>query len=171
MPAILGYGGRFKLWDRPAVYPQVDLINKTPEGPVFDLDVQTEDGGASYLRVDHVEEMAEMLGWMSPEQVAELRAENEMLKNQVLNLPNAIEELKDGIDSRVADFYDSLNYRPSFPVDNTEEHDENDGQSDSGDGKPDSDSLESFGLSSIERPDGIPSDSSNGTKGKPKSST
>lgn len=163
MPAILNYDGRFKLWDRPAVYPQVDLVNGAPEGPVFDLDVNREDGGAQYLRVDHVEEMARALGWKSPEEVSSIVEENDKLKNQINNLPNAIEELKDGIDRRIAEFYGNLDYRPDLPVGLAEANESDDESSDgdsSGTGK---DPLESFGLGSLGGPDDIPSNSGNGT--------
>lgn len=168
MSAILNYAGRFKLWDRPAVYPQVDLVNGAPEGPVFDLDVNTEDGGATYLRKDHVEEMARTLGWMSPEEVADLKEYNEKLENQILNLPTATEELKDAIDNCVSDFYTRLDYRPSLSVDDTKDNGSDDESSDGDSAKSESDPLESFGLSSLERSNDVPSDSSNGTA-EPKS--
>lgn len=165
MPAIINYAGRFKVWDRPAVYPQVDLVNGAPEGPVFDLDVNREDGGATYLRVDHVEEMARTLGWMSPEEVASLKEENEKLENRILNLPNALEELKDAIDSSVTDFYTRLDYRPSLSVEDGHSDDEkSDGDSDNS--KPDS--FESFGLGSIEGRTELSGDSGNGATGKSK---
>lgn len=168
MSAILNYAGRFKLWDRPAVYPQVDLVNGAPEGPVFDLDVNTEDGGATYLRQDHVEEMARTLGWMSPEEVADLKEYNEKLENQILNLPNSIEELKDAIDNCVSDFYTRLDYRPSFPVDNAEVNGSDDESADGDSSDAESDNLESFGLGGLERPDDIPVDTGNGKSGKSK---
>ena len=149
MSAIINYDGRFKIWDRPAVYPQVDLVNGAPEGPVFDLDVNREDGGATYLRIDHVEEMARTLGWMSPEEVLELREENEKLQNRIMNLPTAIEELKDAIDGNVSDFYTRLDYRPHLPVDDAEDDDSHNEGSDDNSGNSESDSLKSFGLGSI----------------------
>lgn len=166
MPAITNYAGRFKLWDRPAVYPQVDLVNGAPEGPVFDLDVNTESGGATYLRQDHVEEMARTLGWMSPEEVQTLKDENDKLQNQILNLPNAIEELKDAIDSRVSDFYTRLDYRPHLSVDDTEDDDSNNEGTDGDSFNAESDDLESFGLSSLERPNDVSGNSGNGKSGK-----
>lgn len=162
MPAILIYGGRFKLWDRPAVYPQVDLVNGAPEGPVFDLDVNREDGGAQYLRADHVEDMATMLGWKSPEEVASIIEENDKLKNQINNLPNATEELKDGIDNLVRDFYNRLDYRPVLDVVIPEKSGEDDDKSESGSSKSESDSLESFGLGGSKGPDELSGDSGDG---------
>ena len=173
MPAIIDYSGRFKVWDRPAVYPQVDLVNGAPEGPVFDLDVNREDGGATYLRVDHVEEMARTLGWISPEDAQILIAENETLKNQIFNLPNAIEELKDGIDDRVRDFFDRLDYRPRLDMDSDESSDEStrsggEIESDSGisGDTSESDNLESFGLGISEGPNELSGNSVNGKSRK-----
>lgn len=166
MSAILNYGGRFKLWDRPAVYPQVDLVNGAPEGPVFDLDVNTEDGGATYLRVDHVEEMARTLGWLSPEEVIKLKEENEALQNRVYNLPNAIEELKDAIDSNVSDFYNRLDYRPHLSVGDAKDDDSDNEGTDGDSSKAERDDLEIFGLGGIEGPNELSGNSGNGKSGK-----
>lgn len=162
MPAILDYSGRFKVWDRPAVYPQVDLINGAPEGPVFDLDINSEDGGAVYLRVDHVEEMARIIGWKSPEEVAALLAENDALKNRIDNLPNTIEELKNGIDSCVRDFYSGLDRSPDLSVDDSEDKSEDAGITDTGSSDTIFDDIEGFGLDSFERPNELSGDSGNG---------
>lgn len=164
--SILIYGGRFKLWDRPAVYPQVDLVNRTPEGPVFDLNVQDADGGAQYLRVDHVEEMAFMLGWKSPEDVEQILAENAKLKNQINNLPNAIEELKDGIEARIRQFYSDLDESDGIVPDDSEDtgSDAKDAvESDSG---TESDDLEELGFGLFERPNDVSGDSGNGKSNK-----
>lgn len=167
-PSILLYGGRFKLWDRPAVYPQVDLVNRAPEGPVFDLGVTTEDDGGVYLRAEHVEEMAGMLGWKSPEEVEALVAENDSLKNQINNMPNATEELKDGIDNCIRDFYERLDYRPAVEFEVAEAVSGDSEESESGSSEPDPDSLESFGLGSSEGPNELSGHSGNGKSGKSK---
>lgn len=129
-PVILDSRSRFKVWDRPATYPLVDLIDGTAEGPLFDLGIELEArDGAAYVKVIHIEEMARVLGWKSPEEVAEILEENENLKNRVDNLPQEVERLKDGIDRVVSDFYDRLDSRPSFPVDASKESDEDSRQS------------------------------------------
>lgn len=129
-PVILDSRSRFKVWDRPATYPLVDLIDGTAEGPLFDLGIELEArDGAAYVKVIHIEEMARVLGWKSPEEVAEILEENENLKNRVDNLPQEVERLKDGIDRVVSDFYDRLDSRPSFPVDASKESDEGSRQS------------------------------------------
>lgn len=136
-PVILDSKSRFKIWNRPATYPLADLIDRTADGPVFDLDIELEaQDGAAYVKVIHVEEMARVLGWKSPEEVAEILEENANLKNRVDNLPQEVERLKDGIDRAVNDFYDRLDSRPSFPVDASKESDE-----DSGSASGDSNSI------------------------------
>lgn len=120
-PSILNSESRFKIWDRPATYPLADLIDRTAEGPVFDLDIELEaQDGAAYVKVIHVEEMARVLGWKSPEEVAEIVAENEKLKSRIDNVPQEVERLKDGINSVVNNFYDRLDSGAGFPVEASE---------------------------------------------------
>lgn len=160
MAQILNSKSRFKIWDRPATFPLADLIDRTAEGPVFDLDIELEgQDGAAYIKVRHVEEMARVLGWISPEDAAQLVAVNEALKNRVDNLPQEIERLKDGIDNCVGNFYDRLDSRPSFPVENPSGSNEADGKSESSSGISAEELGQGFGIDSERRSNDVPANS------------
>lgn len=100
---------RFLLWDSPVAYPHYDLILRDTTGPVFDLGVDLDDyNGSVFLKADHVIEMARDLGMATTDEVQELLKEIQDLKNQIEILPVAQEELKDGLDSLVSNFYNHL---------------------------------------------------------------
>lgn len=91
-------GGRFPLVEKPLAYPFKDIVNGTPEGPLFDLSVDVNNfDGVVYVKVEHIEEMAHMLGMITEaeanalnERIAELEAENEKLPDEVEELVNGI---------------------------------------------------------------------------------
>lgn len=100
---------RFLIWDKPNAYPKYDLILRSSDGPVFDLGVILEDySGSVYLRPEHVIEMGRTLGMATKEEVQALRQSIENLNSQIDELPNAQEELKNGINDAVGRFYSSL---------------------------------------------------------------
>lgn len=109
---------RFLLWDEPNAYPQYDIINRDTAGPVFDLGVDLDDyNGSIYLRAEHIIEMARDLGMATTEEVQELLAINRKLEDQINVLPKAQEELKNGLDSLVSNFYNHLhNGEPAVPL-------------------------------------------------------
>lgn len=95
---ILDNSSRFLLVDKPLTFPFFDIVNQTPEGPLFDLGVDLEYfNGVVYVKVEHIEEMARVLGMLSKddatvlnERIKELEAENEKLPNEVEELVNGI---------------------------------------------------------------------------------
>lgn len=100
---------RFLLWERPEAYPFYDVINRSSEGPVFDLSVELDSyDGSLYLKAEHVIEMARSLGMATIDEVEKLLAENLTLKEQINRLPEAQEELKSGINGAVHRFYNDL---------------------------------------------------------------
>ena len=109
---------RFLLWDQPHAYPQYDIINRDTAGPVFDLGVDLDDyNGSIYIRSEHIIEMARDLGMATTDEVEALKATIKSLRDQIEVLPMAQEELKDGIDSLVRNFYSHLhNGESALPV-------------------------------------------------------
>lgn len=98
---------RFILLEKPLVHPQVDIVNRAPEGPVFDLSVDLNGyDGPVYLRVDHVEEMARQLGYVHPDVVNELLDTIKVQQSKLAMLPDPVElaELKNGIDRYIGAF-------------------------------------------------------------------
>lgn len=94
---------RFFLREKPDVYPGLDLINNTPDGPVIDLGVDLDSKlGVAYLRVTDVEEMARVLGYITREDAEALRNRIVELEAQVNRAPDLVEgfmhELRDTVD-------------------------------------------------------------------------
>lgn len=101
--------GRFTLLEKPNAYPFADLVNNTPEGPVFDLGIDLEmRDGVVYIKAEHVQEMAEQLGMLSEEEADALRNENASLKAIADTIPEKIERFKNGIDALVRSYHDDL---------------------------------------------------------------
>lgn len=100
---------RFLLWDQPVAYPFYDVINRSSEGPVFDLSVELNSyDGSLYLKAEHVIEMARHLGMATVDEVEVLIRENTSLREQIDRLPDAQRVLQDGINSAVHRFYSDL---------------------------------------------------------------
>ena len=101
---------RFLVWPKPLSYPFYDLVNRdTDPGPVFDLAVELSDySGSVYLRVDTVIEMARVLGMATTAEVSVLKAHIDSLESQIGKLPQAQEELKNGLASLVSKFHTDL---------------------------------------------------------------
>lgn len=107
---------RFLIVDKCHAYPYFDLHNQDPAGPVFDLGVDMDSyDGSVYLRPEYVIDMARTLGMATVEEVAEMRARIASLESQVNKLPSAQEELKNGIDNLIGEFYTRLNSVDSEP--------------------------------------------------------
>lgn len=101
---ILNAEGRFKLLSKPMAFPFHDVINKTPEGPVFDLvDVEGFDG-VVYITADHVVEMAKILGMKTEDDVQELHDRINELEAEKDRLPEGVDELVTGINELVATY-------------------------------------------------------------------
>lgn len=99
---IINAEGRFKLLEKPLAHPFVDVINQTPDGPVFDLGVDLEFfNGVLYITADHVEEMARMIGMVHGEEIEALREENKRLEEEKTRLPEGVDELVNGINELV----------------------------------------------------------------------
>lgn len=101
---------RYLVWPKPLSYPFYDLINRdTTPGPVFDLNVELSDyNGSVYLSVNSVIEMARVLGMATTDEVAALNARIAELESQIGKLPQAQEELKNGLASLVSKFHTDL---------------------------------------------------------------
>jgi hypothetical protein len=101
---------RYQLLEKPMAYPGTDIIHRTPDGPVFDLGVESEVPGTNgafgnaYLQVADVLEMAHVLGMATHDEVAAKDKRIAELEAQLLKLPNETETLKDGLDDLVRDF-------------------------------------------------------------------
>ncbi len=110
---------RFLVWPKPLSYPFYDLLNRdTDPGPVFDLAVELNDyTGSVYLSVNSVIEMARVLGMATTAEVSVLNAHIADLERQIGKLPQAQEELKNGLASLVGKFHsDLLNDDPIVSV-------------------------------------------------------
>lgn len=101
---------RFLVWPKPLSYPFYDLLNRdTNPGPVFDLAVELNDyTGSVYLSVNSVIEMARVLGMATTDEVSALNAHIASLESQISKLPQAQEELKNGLASLVGKFHRDL---------------------------------------------------------------
>lgn len=101
--------GRFNLHDKPLAFPFTDIVNRTPEGPVFDLGVVVElYSGVVYIKAEHIQVMAERLGMITADKAAELIAENAKLQEAATKLPDKIGRFTDGIDTLVRDYHAGL---------------------------------------------------------------
>lgn len=110
--------GRFQLHEKPINLPGLDIINKSPDGPVFDLSVDTDNlpWGTAYIRAEHVMDMAKSLGMKSLEDWNALVKENIALREQVEALPNAVRKLSNGLDSLLSDFNSGLSEPTNVPL-------------------------------------------------------
>lgn len=178
---IIDNSSRFLLVETPLAYPNKDIILGAPEGPVFDLSVDLDDQfGVGYLRVEHVKEMAKVLGMLSKEEADILRARNKELEDEAQKLPEGVKELVDGIAGLVSAYRsgglatgtDGISV-PVYLADK-ESLEESDAESDesadsSGDNSSESDELDellggnagqSNDSAELEGPDKLPADSS-----------
>lgn len=137
--------GRFPFLDRPINIPGLDIINKSPDGPVFDLSVDTDNlpWGTAYIRAEHVADMAKSLGMKSLEDWEELVKENIALREQVNALPHIVRKFSNGLDRLLSDFNADLSEPASVPVlsvaEEPEVADKSDGKSEQADGQSISD--------------------------------
>jgi hypothetical protein len=113
--------GRFVLLEKPVAFPFTDIVNNTPDGPVFDLGVDLDmRDGVVYLKADHVEEMAKTLGMIHGEEVETLR--NRIIELETKELPEEVKGLVDGINELVANYNNGAisstasNELPDVPV-------------------------------------------------------
>lgn len=140
--------GRFPLLERPINIPGLDIINKSPDGPVFDLCVDTDNlpWGTAYIRAEHVTDMAKSLGMKSLEDWEALVEENKRLKEQVENLPAVVREFKNGLDSLLGDFDSNLSKPVNIFVPPVAKEPESvpkpNGKPKQADGQSDSDSID-----------------------------
>lgn len=101
--------GRFTLMEKPRAFPFTDLVNNTPDGPVFDLGIVLEmRDGVGYIKAEHIAEMAEQLGYASPVEVAELKQQVEELTKEVEVLPQRIGKFNAELNGLVARYHDDL---------------------------------------------------------------
>jgi predicted nuclease with TOPRIM domain len=110
--SVINSEGRFILVEKPLAYPFVDIVTKTTEGPLFDLSVDLDNfEGVPYVKAEHVEEMAKTLGMATKEEVDALNERIRELEAENTRLPEHSEELVNGINSLVSDYYSRI--RPS----------------------------------------------------------
>lgn len=102
---IINADGRFKLLSKPLAYPFFDVVNRTPEGPVFDLVDVVDFDGVVYITADHVIEMAKVLKMVTEDEVQELHDRINKLEAQKNRLPEGVGELVSGIDELVATYH------------------------------------------------------------------
>jgi hypothetical protein len=102
---IINGDGRFKLLEKPLAYPFHDIVNQTPDGPVFDLGVDLDfKSGVVYITADHVEEMAKLLGMIHGEEVEHLHNKIKELEEEKNRLPEGVDKLVSGINQLVVDY-------------------------------------------------------------------
>jgi hypothetical protein len=112
---------KFQLLEKPGAYPGLDIINGTPDGPVIDLSVDMDNKyGIGYIQVRDVEEMARVLGYVTPEVAAAKDARIAELEAQVNRVPTKIERLTNELRATVDRFVDSLSVDDDIPVDSSE---------------------------------------------------
>jgi hypothetical protein len=112
---------KFQLLEKPGNYPGLDIINGTPDGPVIDLSVDMDNRyGIGYIQVRDVEEMARVLGYVTPEVAAAKDARIAELEAQVNRVPTKIERLTNELRATVDRFVDSLSVDDDIPVDSSE---------------------------------------------------
>lgn len=161
--------GRFNLLEKPTAYPFADIVNNTPEGPVFDLGVDLEmRDGVVYIKAEHVQEMAEQLGMLSEEEATELRAEVAQLKLEATMLPEKIDRFQNGLDALVRDYHDanlSGSDSSGSPIVEESTGPESPKSSGSGEGAFKADG-QSFGFDFLKGPDDVPASPSNAAAGK-----
>lgn len=101
---------RFLVREAPIAFPRYDLINQDTRGPVFDLGVDMDSyDGSVYIHVDHIIEMGRSLGMATTEQVQFLLDTIAGLEAKINKLPDAQEDLKNGLDSLVGEFWTRIN--------------------------------------------------------------
>lgn len=151
---------RFKLLDKPPLYPFYDVVNQAPEGPVFDLGVDLEFySGPIYIRRDHLEEMARSLGMLTKEEADSLREENQRLLDNNKKLPKAIKELRDGINDLVDAFSSGDTDNGPGSVSDSETYDSDSSESGKGERETSQDAGQANGNSFIEGLDSVYADS------------
>lgn len=107
---------RFRLHEKPLVYPKRDIIKRTAEGPVFDLGVDLENyTGAVYVQQLHIEEMAQSIGMLTKQQADELYQKIKEYEEREKNHLKNAEELKNGIDSAIERFHSTSSPAPVVP--------------------------------------------------------
>lgn len=141
--------------DRPINLPGLDIIHKSPDGPVFDLTIDTDNlpFGTAYIRAEDVEQMARSLGWVPPEEYEAKDRRIQELEAQIKVLPGIVEEYKDGLSDLSDRFHDSLVSAASIPLasvgEEPESEPEESGDSAETSGQGDSDNSE-------QGPNGVP---------------
>ena len=107
--SVINSEGRFILVEKPLAYPYVDIVTKTAEGPLFDLSVDLDMfEGVPYVKAAHVEEMAKTLGMSTKEEVDALNERIRVLEEETTRLPEASEELVNGINDLVAIYHSGI---------------------------------------------------------------
>lgn len=140
--------GRYPLLDRPVNLPGLDIIHKSPDGPVFDLTIDTDNLllGTAYLQAQDVEQMARSLGWISPEEFAAKDQRIKELEAQIKVLPEIVEEYKDGLVDLSDKFHDRLVSAASIPLASVGEEPESESEESGSDaetsGQVDSDNID-----------------------------
>lgn len=107
--SVINSEGRFILVEKPLAYPYVDIVTNTAEGPLFDLSVDLDMfEGVPYVKAAHVEEMAKTLGMSTKEEVDALNERIRELEEENTRLPEASEELVNGINDLVSLYHSHI---------------------------------------------------------------
>lgn len=152
--------GRYPLLDRPVNLPGLDIIHKSPDGPVFDLTIDTDNLllGTAYLQAQDVEQMARSLGWISPEEFAAKDQRIKELEAQTKVLPEIVEGYKNGLAALSASFQHDISSAALLSLASVGEESESEPEESGSDtetsGQVDSDNID-------EGPNGISGNPSN----------
>jgi hypothetical protein len=112
---------RFLLWDNPKAYPNYDLVHRDTNGPVFDLGVVLDSyDGSVYIHQDDIIEMARTIGMATADEVEALHDTIDELRRRLNRLPKAEEDLRNGLDSAVSQFYRDLSSEQPILVPDSE---------------------------------------------------
>lgn len=135
--------GRFPLVERPINLPGLDMIQKSPDGPVFDLCVDTDNlpWGTAYIKAEHVMDMAKSLGMKTLEEWQALAEENAALKKQVDRLPEVVRDFSDRFDGLLVGFHADLLSTSDIPVPSVAEEPKESAPDDAGSEQADGQSL------------------------------
>lgn len=100
---------RFQVVEKPLLAPYYDIVDNTPDGACFDLGLDLDHyEGIVYIKVAHIEEMARVLGYISPNEADELKCRNQELEAEIERLPQKTEGFLNGIE-RLVNEYRSTN--------------------------------------------------------------
>lgn len=116
--SVIDNSTRFVLVEKPLTFPHKDIVTGSPEGPLFDLSVDLHNyDGVVYVKVEHIEEMAHVLGMITKEEAEALYVRIAELEAESKKLPDEVEELVNGIAGLVSRYRSGSSSGSDVPSD------------------------------------------------------